>query len=98
VALIGIIVCATANNVPTLIVGSAIYGVGETVQLSFNVAIGELVPNKYRAMVLSFVFLTNAPIATFGPLIARKFITTPGLSWRWAYYINISKFCFSLTS
>jgi hypothetical protein len=46
-------------------------------------------------MVLSFVFLTNAPIATFGPLIARKFITTPGLSWRWAYYINISKFSIS---
>lgn len=68
-ALLGIIVCATAPNVDALIVGSAIYGVGETVQLSFNVAIGELVPNKYRPMVLSFVFLTSAPITTFGPII-----------------------------
>ncbi|KPM38189.1 hypothetical protein AK830_g8362 [Neonectria ditissima] len=89
VALIGIIVCAFAQNVNTLIVGSAIYGLGETVQLSFNVAIGELVPNKYRPMVLSFVFLTNAPIATFGPIIARKFIENPSLGWRWCYYINI---------
>ncbi|KAH8176649.1 fungal trichothecene efflux pump (TRI12) domain-containing protein [Sarocladium implicatum] len=88
VALIGIIVCATAQNVNTLIIGSAIYGVGETVQLSFNVAIGELVPNKYRPMVLSFIFLTNAPIATFGPIIARKFIET-GMGWRWCFYINI---------
>lgn len=42
VALIGIIVCSVAQNIDTLIVGSAVYGVGETVQLSFNVALGEL--------------------------------------------------------
>ncbi|KAI1843562.1 hypothetical protein JX265_007346 [Neoarthrinium moseri] len=70
-------------------VGSAIYGLGETVQLSFNVAVGELVPNKYRPIVLSFIFLTNAPIATFGPIIARKFVEIQSLGWRWCYYINI---------
>ncbi|KAM0327090.1 hypothetical protein ACHAQA_006217 [Verticillium albo-atrum] len=95
VALIGIIVCAFAQNVNSLIIGAAVYGVGETVQLSFNVAIGELVPNKYRPMILSFVFLTNAPIATFGPIIARKFVNTPGLGWRWCFYINI--ICVGLT-
>ncbi|KAK7224986.1 hypothetical protein V2G26_012989 [Clonostachys chloroleuca] len=89
VALVGIIVCAFAKNVDSLIVGAAIYGLGETVQLSFNVAIGELVPNKYRPMVLSFIFLTNAPIATFGPIIARKFIEHTNLGWRWCFYINI---------
>ncbi|KAF5004796.1 hypothetical protein FDECE_8735 [Fusarium decemcellulare] len=89
VALLGIIVCAVAQNVNTMIVGAAVYGLGETVQLSFNVAIGELVPNKYRPMVLSFVFLTNAPIATFGPIIARKFIENSSLGWRWCFYINI---------
>ncbi|KAI0127123.1 fungal trichothecene efflux pump-domain-containing protein [Xylariales sp. AK1849] len=89
VALIGIIVCSVARNVNTLIIGSAVYGLGETVQLSFNVAVGELVPNKYRPMVLSFIFLSNAPIATFGPIIARKFIENTSLGWRWCYYINI---------
>ncbi|KAF2104228.1 TRI12-domain-containing protein [Rhizodiscina lignyota] len=73
----------------TLIVGSAVYGLGETVQLSFNVALGELVPNKYRPAILSFIFLTNAPIATFGSVIARKFIEHPSLGWRFCYYINI---------
>ena len=72
VALLGIIVCATAQSVDSLIVGSAIYGLGETVQLSFNVALGELVPNKYRPAVMSFVFLTNAPFATFGPIIGSS--------------------------
>ena len=71
VALIGIIVCSVAHNVDTLIIGSAIYGLGETVQLSFNVALGELVPNKYRPAILSFIFLTNAPIAAFGPMIGK---------------------------
>ena len=42
VALLGIIVCSVAQNIDTLIVGSAVYGIGETVQLSFNVALGEL--------------------------------------------------------
>lgn len=89
VALVGIIVCASAQNVESLIIGSAVYGIGETVQLSFNVAIGELVPNEYRPMVLSFIFLTNAPFATFGPITSRKFIEHPDLGWRWCYYINI---------
>lgn len=69
VALVGIIVCSTAQNVNSLIVGSTIYGIGETVQLSFNVAIGELVPNKYRPLVLSFIFATSAPIAGIGSVI-----------------------------
>ncbi|KAK1479764.1 fungal trichothecene efflux pump [Colletotrichum tamarilloi] len=89
VAIVGIVVCAVAHNVETLIVGAAIYGLGETVQLSFNVAVGELVPNKYRPVVLSLIFLTNAPISAFGPFVARKFVENPNLSWRWCFYVNI---------
>lgn len=87
-ALLGIVVCALADNVGSLVAGAAVYGLGETVQLSFNVAVGELVPNKYRPAVLSLIFLTNAPFASFGPIIARSFITG-GLGWRWCFYINI---------
>lgn len=71
VALVGVIICAWATSINMLIVGAAVFGLGETVQLSFNVALGELVPNKYRPMVISFVFLTNAPIASFGGVIGR---------------------------
>ncbi|KAI0409938.1 fungal trichothecene efflux pump [Xylaria palmicola] len=88
VALVGIIVCSTAKNVNTLIVGSTIYGIGETVQLSFNVAIGELVPNKYRPAVLSFIFATSAPIAGIGSVISRAIYENPRLGWRWTYHIN----------
>ncbi|KAI3324649.1 fungal trichothecene efflux pump [Xylariaceae sp. AK1471] len=88
VALIGIVVCSTAHNVNALIVGSTIYGIGETVQLSFNVAIGELVPNKYRPSVLSFIFATSAPIAGIGSVISRAIYENPNLGWRWTYHIN----------
>ncbi|GAP85261.1 putative trichothecene efflux pump [Rosellinia necatrix] len=88
VALIGIVICSTAQNVNTLIVGSTIYGIGETVQLSFNVAIGELVPNKYRPTVLSFIFATSAPIAGIGSVISRAIYNNPNLGWRWTYHIN----------
>lgn len=69
--------CAVAHNVETLIVGAAIYGLGETVQLSFNVAVGELVPNKYRPVVLSLIFLTNAPISAFGPFVGESMARGP---------------------
>ncbi|KAI0448870.1 fungal trichothecene efflux pump [Xylaria acuta] len=88
VALIGIIVCSTAQSINTLIAGSTIYGIGETVQLSFNVAIGELVPNKYRPAVLSFIFGTSAPIAGIGSVISRAIYENPRLGWRWTYHIN----------
>ncbi|KAI5865780.1 trichothecene efflux pump [Durotheca rogersii] len=89
VALVGTVVCAAAQNVNSLIIGSAIYGLGETAQLSFNIAIGELVPNKHRPMVLSLVFMTNAPIAGIGPIIARAMLQSPNMGWRWCYYLNI---------
>ncbi|KAF2735572.1 fungal trichothecene efflux pump [Polyplosphaeria fusca] len=89
VCLIGVIVGACAQNVNTLIGASAIYGLGECIQLSFGVAIGELVKNKHRPMVMSLIFATSAPIATFGPQIARAFVLNPNLGWRWTYYLNI---------
>lgn len=72
VSLLGIIVSATAQNVDALIVGAAVCGLGETVQLSFNVALGELVPNKYRPAVISFIFLVQAPFTTFGPILGAS--------------------------
>lgn len=50
--LIGVIVGACAQNVNTLIIASAVYGLGECIQLSFGVAIGELVKNKHRPIVV----------------------------------------------
>lgn len=53
ICLIGVIVGACAQNINTLIIASAVYGLGEQIQLSFGVAIGELVKNKHRPIVVS---------------------------------------------
>ncbi|KAI1202882.1 hypothetical protein F5X97DRAFT_191987 [Nemania serpens] len=58
-----------AHTVNILIIGHAIHGIGETVQLSFNVAIGELAPNKYPPAVPSFICPSRVLIASNGPVI-----------------------------
>lgn len=52
ICLVGVIIGACAQNINTLIVASAVYGLGECIQLSFGVAIGELVKNKHRPVVV----------------------------------------------
>jgi MFS family permease len=71
VAIIGIIIAASAMSVVQLIVGAVIYGIGEATQFSFPFAIGELIKNKHRPIVTSLMFGTCAPIATFGSLIGK---------------------------
>lgn len=88
VALLGVIISATAPNVNVLIGASVIYGMGECVQISYGVAIGELVPNKFRPVVMSIIAFSALPFAGFGPVIARRFIVD-GLGWRWIYYLGI---------
>ena len=88
IALLGVIVSATAPNVNTLIGASVIYGMGEYVQISYSVAIGELVPNKFRPVIMSIIAFSALPFAGFGPVIARRFIVD-GLGWRWIYDLGI---------
>jgi MFS family permease len=71
IALIGNIICATSYSMTQLIVGATVYGIGEATQLCFAIAIGELIKNKHRPIVVSLMFGTTAPISTFGPLIGK---------------------------
>ena len=40
-------------------------------------------------MIVSAIFASNAPFAAFGPIMARKLVSS-GLGWRYCYYINIA--------
>jgi hypothetical protein len=46
-------------------------GLAAAVQLNFAIVISELVPNKYRGYAVSALFCASAPVACFGPVIAR---------------------------
>lgn len=88
-ALIGAIISATANNIDTIIGGNVLGGLAGAVQISFTVAISELVPYKHRPIWIAAIFSSSFQIACFGPVIAQKLVTDTAAGWRWSYYLNI---------
>jgi MFS family permease len=88
-ALIGAIVSATASHVNSIIGGEVLGGLAGAVQISFTVAIAELVPNKHRPVWLSAMFFSSFEIACFGPVIAQSLVTGTKAGWRWSFYLNI---------
>lgn len=88
-ALTGGIVGATAQSVGTLIGGNILVGLAGAVQISFTVAISELVSNKHRPLWIAGIFFSSFGIACFGPVIAQALVTGTTAGWRWSYYLNI---------
>lgn len=79
---------ATAKNMSTLIGSSCLAGLAASVQLSFPIVVGELIPNKHRAIANGAVLATAVPFSVFGPVIARSFVLKTSQAWRWSYYLN----------
>lgn len=88
-SLIGSIVAATAKHPDAIIGGTVLSGLAGSVQLSFPMAIGELVTNKARPLWISGIFMSSLQFACFGPVIAQTFVTNTAAGWRWSFYINI---------
>ncbi|KAK5689220.1 hypothetical protein LTR17_026422 [Elasticomyces elasticus] len=89
-ALISGILGAVAQNVNTLIGGNILGGLAGAVQISFTVAIAELVPNKHRPLWVAGIFFTSFEFACFGPVLAQVFVSNTSSGWRVSYYINIA--------
>ncbi|RDW65649.1 trichothecene efflux pump [Aspergillus mulundensis] len=88
-SIIGCIVGARATYVEMLIAANVFNGVSAAGQLSFGIILGELVPNKYRGVIVTIVFLSSLPFAVFGPVLARLLIQNTSQGWRWSYYIGL---------
>ncbi|KAH7028973.1 fungal trichothecene efflux pump-domain-containing protein [Microdochium trichocladiopsis] len=65
--IIGSIVCATAQDVNTLIGGTTIIGIAAATQLSYFYVMGELVPMKYRLAGNAFCYLFCIPGSGVAP-------------------------------
>lgn len=87
-ALVGNVIGASAQSVNMLIGTNALNGLAAAGQLSFNVAIGELVPNRQRGPFNAIVLSTSIPFAVFGPPVARAFYENTALQWRWSYILG----------
>jgi MFS family permease len=81
---------ATAQNINQLIGASVLLGLGAAGQLSFNYALGELVPVRHRFPAGGLVFIISFPFAGLGPFIARLFIVHTSVSWRGSYYLSLA--------
>lgn len=87
-ALIGNIIGASAQSVNQLIGTNCCNGLAAAGQLSFNVIIGELVPNKQRGPFNALILSTSIPFAVFGPPVARALFENTSLQWRWSYILG----------
>lgn len=92
-SLLGCIVAATAPNVPALIVGMALIGLGGSAQQSFSFVSNEIVPMKYRFIVNSWLYLWTLPTSAFGAAVSKAFILYTSAGWRW---YDASKYPFSV--
>ena len=88
-ALLGSIVCAVAPNIPAMIAGETLIGLGSSAQLSFVFAVGELVPMRYRVLANSYCYLWLILPNAFGPVIGYAFQYKTSVGWRGSFYVLI---------
>ncbi|KAK4551369.1 hypothetical protein LTR86_011210 [Recurvomyces mirabilis] len=88
-ALLGSILGAAAQNIVTIIFAQVFIGLALAAQLSFSVALAELIPNTWRGYNNALLFFMAVPFSVFGPAMARRFVISDVHGWRWSYYINL---------
>lgn len=87
-ALVGSIICATAQSIPTVIGGTVLLGMASSAQLTLPYFLAELVPMKHRFLTGGMYVWLLAP-AVFGPAISYSFVLNTAAGWRWCYYLLI---------
>ncbi|KAB5525517.1 fungal trichothecene efflux pump [Coniochaeta sp. 2T2.1] len=89
VATVGSVVCAVSPNIPCLIAGQTLIGVGASVQLSYAFAVSEIVPMEWRFLAQAYVFLWGIPSSGVAPSIAYAFVFNTKAGWRGIFYLLI---------
>jgi len=87
---IGSIICVCATNIPMLIGGTTVIGIGAATQVSFPIVMGELLPMKYRFYGNALIFVFCIPGSGFGPVVAQAFVEYTSVGWRGIYYLLIA--------
>ncbi|KAF1840697.1 MFS general substrate transporter [Cucurbitaria berberidis CBS 394.84] len=88
VAIIGSVVCATAQDIPTLIGGNVLLAAATATQLSFHFVIGELVPMKHRYFAIGMIYIFTYASSGMGPAISASFVANhPNVGWRGVYWL-----------
>ncbi|WP_243740494.1 MDR family MFS transporter [Streptomyces sp. 8K308] len=90
VYVLGSLVAGLAQNAGTLIAVRAVQGlgVGGMVGLS-QIILAAMIPPRERGRYSGYLGATFATATVSGPLIGGLITDTPGLGWRWCFYIGV---------
>src|SRR5262245_5871869 len=84
--MVGTLISALAVNVNMLICGSMIKSLAASTQLSVYYAMAELIPAKFRYLVVGIMNLWQIPGSIMAPAISNSLIQQSG-SWRTIFYL-----------
>ncbi|KAE8134198.1 major facilitator superfamily domain-containing protein [Aspergillus pseudotamarii] len=86
--LVGSLICALAINLPMILVGRAIQGVGGGgIIVLVNICVSDLFSVRERPMYYGLFGSTWAIAGALGPIVGGAFTTN--VTWRWCFYINL---------
>ncbi|KAL2219390.1 putative transporter [Thermoascus aurantiacus ATCC 26904] len=86
--LVGSLICALAVNLPMIIAGRAIQGVGGGGLIVLgNICVSDLFSVRERPMYYGLFGATWAVAGALGPIIGGAFTTN--VTWRWCFYLNL---------
>ncbi|KAJ5820163.1 Efflux pump dotC [Penicillium riverlandense] len=86
--LIGSLVCALAKNMPMIIAGRAIQGIGGGgIIVLANISVSDMFSMRERPMYFGLFGATWAIAGALGPIVGGAFTTD--VTWRWCFYLNL---------
>lgn len=85
--LVGSLICALAKNLPMIIAGRAVQGIGGGgIIILANISVSDLFSMRDRPMYYGIFGATWAIAGALGPIVGGAFTTD--VTWRWCFYVN----------
>lgn len=87
---VGSIFAGLSQNVPELIAMRVLQGIGMGgLTANAQAIIGSIIPPRQRGRYSGYLGATMAVATVSGPLVGGVIVDTPGLGWRWTFYVCV---------